>query len=176
MVSPRFHRTLLAAAAVLVLAAAGCGVKDPSRITIELGEASVAIEQADGVHHRITLAKDGTVAFDDNPLAKISRDGRLSRDGRTVLTLVKGGHVLVYGRPSNVVIGDDASFTLDEQPQLSFGDDGTLTGALLTDLDHPLFEGDGAHLRYQGPERVRRAMMLGVVGLVTYGPGVPLAR
>jgi len=172
------HRLFLLAALALATPLAACGAKDPTAVTLALAPAKITIVQADGARHELTLAADGTVAYDGIAFALISKNGRLRAGDAVSWQLVKDGTVLVRGSVSNVGVRDD-SFILDGETALTIGDDNALTGPLLVDLDHPAFVAAGATLRYEGPRESRTTILLGLAALLTSGPellGGPVAR
>lgn len=171
------RRLVFLVALALATPLAACGARDPSAAALALAPAKIAIVQADGVRHELTLGADGALAYDGKPFATLGKNGRLRAGDGLSWQLVKDGTVLVRGSVSNVGVRDD-SFILDGEAALAIDDDGAITGPLLADLDHPAFVAEGATLRYDGPREARTAILLGLAAILTSGTeliGAPAA-
>ena len=159
--------------ATIGTAGPGCGVKDPSAITLSIAAAKITIVAADGARHEFGMDAQGAVAFDGKPFGTLGKDGQL-RAGTATVRMVKDGVVLVHGNVSNVTISADATFTLDGAEALRIAADGTITGPLLADMDSPMFVATGATLTYVGPPETRRALMFAFAAALTSAPAQPL--
>ena len=114
------------------------------------------------------------VTIDGKPFAKLTRDGRLQAGTATTVRLTKDGTVLVHGNVSNVHVGTEATFTLDGATALTIDSAGAITGPLLADIDHSMFEAAGATLTYAGPPEARRAIMFAFAAALTSAPAQPV--
>jgi hypothetical protein len=161
------HLAVAAGVGALASTSAACGVKDRTVARLDLADAKLTIDQADGRHHELTLSAKGEVAWDGRPFLVITRDGAL-RAGKDVLARIdKYGAVTIKGQPTNVVIRPDGSFEIDGVAELTIDRDGVVAGPLLTSLDHPAMELAGARLAFVGPARARWATLIGFAALLT---------
>ncbi|MEZ4400663.1 MAG: hypothetical protein R3B06_11625 [Kofleriaceae bacterium] len=167
------RRALGLSLGVLALGAGCGGVKDASQITLALGPAQLDIVEATGTRHGVVLAADGQVTVDGTALVTVTTKGRLTSDGGPALVLTKDGSVLSGGQRTNLQITPAPAFILDGTAQLTMDDAGAITGPLLEDLDHPMFNADGATLTYKGPTAARRTMMFVLAGALTRGDVKP---
>ena len=154
----------------------GCGMKDPTMARLDLADATITIDQPDGVHHALTLAASGAVAWDGKPLLTISKSGALTAGGRAIAVVDKHGAITVHGQPTNLAVRPDGSFELDGVAELTIDRDGTIAGPLIKTIDHPALVLDGSKLAYVGPPAARWATLLGFAAVLSPSLGVTLPR
>src|SRR3954470_1226089 len=94
-------------------AAAGCGAKDPTVAHLDFADAKLTIDQADGVHHELTLAPNGAVRWDGEALITIGKNGVLRAGKQVIATIDKHGSVTISGQPTNLAVLADGTFQLD---------------------------------------------------------------
>lgn len=164
------------AGGVIIGGGTGCGTKDQTVARLELADAKITIDQPDGVHHELTLAASGAVAWDGKPLLTISRTGALTAGGKVIARVDKHGAVSVDGHPTNLAVLPDATFQLDGQAELTIDRDGSIAGPLIKSIDLPGLILDGAKLAYVGPANARWAALLGFAAVLSPSFGVPLPR
>ncbi len=155
----------------------GCGMKDPTMARLELADATITIDQPDGVHHALTLAASGAVAWDGKPLLTISKNGVLSAGGKTIAKVDKHGAITIHGQlVDNLAVLPDGTFRLDGEAALTIDRDGTIAGPLIKSLAHPALVLDGSKLAYVGPPGARWATLLGFAAVLSPSLGVTLPR
>jgi hypothetical protein len=148
-------------------AAVGCGVKDRTEGRIELADASITIEQPDGVKHQLTVAASGEVRWDGKPLVTIGKRGTLKVGAKIVARIDKYGAVTIGGQPTNIAVTRDGAFIMDETPELTITTTGLIDGPLIDSIDHPAVVLEGSKLTYAGPPAARQAVLLGFAAVVT---------
>jgi hypothetical protein len=154
-------------AVVVSVAAAACGVKDRTEAKLELADARLTVEQADGARHELALTAAGAVTWDGKPQVTISRQG-VVRAGKQVLAKIdKYGAVTVGGQPTNLVVTREGALVLDGVNELTIDRDGVVGGGFIATMDHPAVKlGDGSKLAYVGPPAARQALLLGFATVV----------
>jgi hypothetical protein len=163
------HVAVAAGVGALAVTCAGCGVKDRTVARLELADAKITIDQADGVHHALALASKGEVAWDGKPFLVITRDGALKVGKDVVARIDRHGALTIKGQPTNYAIRPDGAFAIDGVDELTIDRDGLIGGPLIDSLDHPVIKLEGAKLAYVGPANARWATLIGLAALLTPG-------
>lgn len=169
-------RRVILVALLTGVAAAACGVKDRTEAKLDLADAKLTVQQADGARHELALTAAGAVTWDGKPQVTISRQG-VVRAGKQVLAKIdKYGAVTVGGQPTNLVVTKDGALQLDGVDELTIDRDGVVGGGFLTTMDHPAVKlGDGSRLAYVGPPAARQALLLGFATVVIDSLSPPAA-
>lgn len=157
---------------VFAALAAGCGVKDPSQISLKIAPASITVVNPSGERHVLAMASSGEVTLDGNRVFSIRGDGRIRVYPKLGFQLTKDDTILQSGQKTNAAIRGDGTFVLDGADQLHYDSKGGIIGALLSDSDHELVKAH-ATVTYDGPPEAHRAMMFAFAVLLTHGPQMP---
>jgi hypothetical protein len=157
-------------------AAAACGgVKDKTGATLELADARLVVEQADGQSHVLALAANGAVTFDNEPVITLEKNGHILVGGKRLARVERDGSISANTVRTNAVVKDDGTFVLDGVDELFLSPDGTASGPIFETMDHPRVKLEGSKMRYEGPLGARRATMVGFAAFVTSLPAAVAA-
>ena len=148
----------------------GCMKPDRRGAPLELGDARLDIVQADGARHVVSLAADGTLAWDGATFATITRDGQLMVGGKQTARIEKDGVLWADGAPSNVVIQPGGTISMSGLEELRLDDQNQASGRLMETLDDARVKLAGAKVTYVGPPTARRALMTGFIAWLTRTP------
>lgn len=156
-------------ASIVTLGACG-GAKDRTGAKLELANAKLVVTQADGQIHVLTLAANGAVTFDNQPVVTLEKNGHIQVGGKRLARIERDGSISASTVRTNAVVKEDGTFVLDGVDELTIGPDGAATGPLFETMDHPRVKLQGGKVEYVGPPGARRATMVGFAAFLTNLP------
>jgi hypothetical protein len=163
---------------VLAVAATACdGPRYRSGAKLELADAKLVVEQADGQLHVLALNAAGAVTFDNEPVITLEKTGHILIGGKRLARVEPDGSISANGMRTNVQVKEDGTFILSTIEELTFAPDGTASGPLFETMDHPRVKLEGGKVRYEGPPGARQATVVGFAAFLTDLPAsVPTTK